>query len=75
MEALRPLAEWISANGGRAKFARDVGCSEPHLSEILSGKKTVSLKLAIRMSRATGGAVPVEAFEPTEQSELAPCSP
>lgn len=57
-----PLLKHIVANTQQRQFAREVGCSEPHLSIILSGKKRPSLQLAARMSRATGGAVPIEAF-------------
>ena len=72
MESLRPLAVWINANGGRPDFARKVGCSEPHLSEILSGSKQASLKLAVKIACEANNVVPVEAFVvPTRASEAA----
>lgn len=61
MEAVHPLKKWITANTTQAQFARDLDISESHLSGVLKGSR-VSLELAIRMSRATGGAVPTEAF-------------
>ena len=39
-----------------------VGCSAAHLSDVLAWKKQVSLPLAMRMSLATNGEVPVAAF-------------
>lgn len=59
---MHPLKAWIDLHTTQAKFARDVECSEPHLSDILGGKKRPSLGLAAKMSRATGGAVPLDAF-------------
>ncbi|RJO75450.1 MAG: XRE family transcriptional regulator [Myxococcales bacterium] len=69
MESLHPLKVWIEGNTTQAEFARKVGCSGPYLSDLLNGKRGVSLKLAIAMSRATGGAVPIEAFEQQEAAE------
>jgi transcriptional regulator with XRE-family HTH domain len=63
MDSLRPLTEWITANTSRREFARQVGCSESHLADVLNGKKSASLALAVKMSRACCGAVPVEAFD------------
>lgn len=69
MESVHPLKKWISEHTTQAQFARDLAISESHLSEILSGGKTASLNLAIRLSRATKGAVPVEAFASQEAAE------
>lgn len=70
MESQRhPLKAWIDQNSKQVTFAREVGCTEQHLSQILNGKKYASLNLAIRMSRATGGAVPIEAFGISEAAE------
>jgi DNA-binding transcriptional regulator YdaS (Cro superfamily) len=60
MDGRQILAEFIAANGTQSQFARDVDCSESHLSLVLKGDRGVSLKLARRISRATGGAVPAE---------------
>lgn len=62
MASTHPLKVWIEENATQSRFADLVDCSEGYLSEILSGKKQPSLDLAAKMSRATGGSVPVEAF-------------
>jgi plasmid maintenance system antidote protein VapI len=62
MNQLHPLKTWIDRNTSQAQFARDVGCSESHISDVLKGKKRVSLDLAIKMSEATGRAVSVDAI-------------
>lgn len=64
MDIRHPLAVWLDSNPGisQSKLAADVLCSEPHLSLILQRKRGVSMKLAQRLSVATGGAVPIEAF-------------
>lgn len=61
-ESAHPLQSWIEQNTTQARFAATADMSEPYLSEILSGKKTPSLKMAAKMSRATGGVVPIAAF-------------
>lgn len=53
---------WIDANSSQAKLARELGCSESHLSDVINGKKEPSLKFAARLSAITGGVVPIEAF-------------
>jgi transcriptional regulator with XRE-family HTH domain len=57
-----PLQAWIAKNTSQARFAEAAGLSEPYLSEILSGKKTPSLNMAVKLSEATGGVVPIMAF-------------
>lgn len=64
------LAEFIRSNTTQAKFAREVGCSESHLSLVLKGLRGVSFGLAKKMSEASGGKVPVEAI-PHKPSEVA----
>ena len=54
------LAEFIRERTTQAKFAREVRCSESHLSLILKGERGISLGLAKRISEATGGAIAVE---------------
>lgn len=66
-DSAHPLQDWIDGNTTQARFAAAAELSEPYLSEILNGKKTPSLKMAAKLSRATGGAVPIAAF-----IELAP---
>lgn len=62
MASMHPLKAWIDENTTQVRFAREVACSEAHLSDILNGKKGVSLDLAVRISRATGGLVTVDAL-------------
>lgn len=56
-DPLTELAAWIDANTTRGQFAKDVGCSESHLSNVLSGKKRASIELAEAIVRRTGGAM------------------
>lgn len=60
MDGQQSLSQWIDANMTQAEFARAVECSQSHLSLVLKGERGVSLKLAKRISEATGGAVPIE---------------
>lgn len=62
MESAHQLLTWIEANTTQAQFARQCEITAAYLSEILSGRKEPSLKVAARMSRETGGAVPIQAF-------------
>lgn len=62
MDSRHPLKIWIEEHSSQAKFAGEVELSESYLSEILSGRKVPSLALSSRMSKATGGFVPIEAF-------------
>lgn len=55
MEGLARLAKHIEGlDGTQADFAESVGCSNPHLSLVLAGKRGLSLGLAVRIERATG---------------------
>lgn len=63
MDGKKLLAEYIARTGKpQAEFARQVGCSEGHLSSILSGARGVSPKLAKRISDVTENNVPFEAM-------------
>lgn len=53
------LAEFIRKRTTQAAFAREVHCSQSHLSLILAGKKGCSFGLAKRISEATVGEVPI----------------
>ena len=58
MDEPHPLKAWLeNENTTQAQFARDLRCSESHISDILKGKKGVSLDLAIKISAATGVSV------------------
>lgn len=67
MDGRQLLGEFIAARTSQAQFARDVGCSDSHLSLILKGERGVSLRLAKRISEATDGAVPMDALVKEEQ--------
>jgi transcriptional regulator with XRE-family HTH domain len=60
MDGRELLADYIRTNpASQAKLARDVGCSEGHLSLILAKKRWASPDLAQKLSQATG-AVPAD---------------
>lgn len=52
------LTELAAERGAQVKFAREVRCSESHLSLVLSGKRGLSYPLAQRIHAKTG--IPVE---------------
>lgn len=51
------LAQLASERGAQVKFAREVRCSESHLSLVLNGKRGLSYPLATRIHAKTGIAV------------------
>ena len=59
---LQRLAEFIAAHSSQVEFAKQVGCSESHLSLVLNGARGLSLKLAKRIADATHGAVSMDAL-------------
>jgi plasmid maintenance system antidote protein VapI len=62
-KTIHPLAEWLEREGlKQVEFAQQVGCSESHLSLILSRDRGISWTLAQRLSQATGGRVRAEQF-------------
>lgn len=65
-----PLCSYVVEYTTQAKFARDVHCSESHLSLVLKGERGVSIELAKRISKATGGAVPIRALVAPEIAGL-----
>jgi plasmid maintenance system antidote protein VapI len=46
----------------QTNFARQLGVTQPYLSQIISGRKPVSLKMAVRISKLTHGEVPVKSW-------------
>lgn len=48
------LSELAAANGGQAGLARRLGCSKSYLNHVLSGRKALGPRLAIRIFEATG---------------------
>ncbi len=55
MKTNHPLAAWIDQRMSRAEFARRVEISPPFLSQVLQGKRGMSLELSVRIERETGG--------------------
>lgn len=79
MDGIDRLADFISREtASQAQFARNVRCSEPHLSLILARKRGLSVPLAKRMSDASG--IPVRDLVPEkieraeEMIEAAQCA-
>lgn len=72
MEIRHPLSVWMDDHPeiSQAKLAADAKCSEPHLSLILQRRRGVSMKLAKRLSEATGGKVRIDAFLLDEQEPV-----
>lgn len=54
-EKTHPLYRWRKANGNVSlqKLAKDVKCTQSHLSEIENGNNKPSLNLAVRLHRVT----------------------
>lgn len=53
--AKTPLADWIDRQGlKQVQAAEKLGVSEPYLSQILSGKRAVSLRRAAAWAKITG---------------------
>lgn len=68
MDAREALADHIARNeASQAQFARDVGCSESHLSLILAGKRGLSVPLASRISAKAK--IPVRDLVPDKVEE------
>lgn len=53
------LALFLKENPTQKRFAQAIGCSESHLSLIIAGKRTPSLRLSKRIFDETGGLVPM----------------
>lgn len=66
------MISWAHVQGMSIRaVAKAANCSEPHLRNILSGRKEPSLPLAKRLSELSGGVVPMDAFLKPEQAENA----
>jgi transcriptional regulator with XRE-family HTH domain len=60
---MHPLRQWRKDNGKTlADLRAETGTSTAMLSFIECGRKRPSLKLAVKLSKVTDGAVPVESF-------------
>lgn len=58
------LGRWIDERMTRSDFAKQVDCSESHLSLVLAEKRGASGQLATRIERATHGAFLAAEFFP-----------
>jgi plasmid maintenance system antidote protein VapI len=51
-----PLATWLARKGMKpTHFAREVGVQPSFVSMMIAGERGASLKMAVKMSKATGG--------------------
>jgi plasmid maintenance system antidote protein VapI len=58
-----PMLRWAKANEmSVAQVAEAAECSDAHLRNICAGRKEASLGLAQRLSKVSGGKVPMDAF-------------
>lgn len=63
MGTTHQLARWAKREKKTiAWIAGEARCTEPHLRNILAGRKSASLRLAQSLSKVTRGAVPMDAF-------------
>ncbi len=56
----------------QASLARDLGVGRAHISEIVSGRSRMSMKLAMRIVRLTGGEISladIANWEPEEATD------
>ena len=57
------LSEYIKGSeGSQSDLARRIGVSRSYLSEIVSGAKTPSLAVAVKIEEETGGTVVATSF-------------
>jgi plasmid maintenance system antidote protein VapI len=58
-----PMLRWAEAKGMTVEqLAEAADCSGAHLRNIFAGRKEASLGLASRLSKMSGGSVPMDAF-------------
>ena len=58
-----PMLRWAEGAGmSVAQLAEAADCSDAHLRNIFAGRREASLGLAMRLSRLSEGAVPMDAF-------------
>jgi transcriptional regulator with XRE-family HTH domain len=70
--SVHPFKQWRLASGKTlADVSAATGAHTGQLSDIERWRKRPSLKLAVRLSRATDGAVPVETFAEAAPAEAA----
>jgi hypothetical protein len=63
MSETHPMLRWATgAEMSIEQLAEAANCSAAHLRNIFAGRREASLKLAVRLSEVSEGAVPVDAF-------------
>jgi DNA-binding transcriptional regulator YdaS (Cro superfamily) len=74
MHDIRPLiAEAVQAVGSQGKLARAAGCSQQFIWKLLQGeRKNITVDLALRIQKATGGKVQAVALRPDAAEFLPP---
>lgn len=66
---MHALRQWRKDNGVTlTSLAGRVNVTASHLSMIETRTKTASMDLAAKLSRETGGAVPLDAFVPQQEA-------
>ena len=69
---MEKLTSYLKSNGiAQTKFASEIGITQSSLSKMCAGQITPSLETAVRISTATGGAVPVESWVNSDQDRKA----
>lgn len=58
------ISKAVDIAGSQARLAELVGTSQPNIHRMANGRQSVSLELALRIERATGGAVVAEGLRP-----------
>ena len=65
------IQAWMVATGtNQQQLAKLAGCSEPHLSNVLSKSRRCSLYLALRLSRITNVAIEHIALWPADYEKV-----
>lgn len=60
---MEQLQQYLTQNNIRqGSFAAAIGSSQSHVNDILSGRRSPSLKLAANIARETKGVVPIKAW-------------
>lgn len=64
---MEKLTSYLKANGiPQTKFAGEIGITQSSLSKMCAGQIAPSLETAVKIDRATGGAVPVDSWVTSE---------
>lgn len=73
MHLMSKLSDYLIRNGiSQSDFAKMVGVGQPTISKFVRGEAGPSVSTAARISRCTGGEVPMECWDQTEAPPPAP---